>query len=179
MEENAMPRKQKVYDPDDPQAILARLALEERAEKLAERDNQKRSRAEALRQHNITEAQAALNRAAFQRICDHLLGNHKVGVTPRYRFCALHKDTFSDRSVRIYCGKCRFEWHPGDKRAKIFRVDGSGPVELPNPTGQNWSDINKFFYSFENSNDLTSRAFRIERVEPEYVEEEEDQPVAV
>ena len=172
-----MPRKQKQYDPNDPMAILARISLEKQAEELQERENKKRSRTEALRQHNITEEEAARRRAAFQRVCDHLLGNHRVGVIPRNRHCALHKDTFSDKSVRIYCGKCRFEWRPGDKRAIIFRRDGQGPVQLPNPTGKNWKDINDFFYSFENANDLTSRAFRIERVEPEHIVDEEDVPV--
>ena len=167
-----MPRK-RTSNPDDPMAVLARIALEEQAEKIAERQSKKRSREVALQQHYAQEADAAAKRARFQTVCDHLLGNHRIGVIPDVRRCALHRDTFSDKSVRIYCGKCRFEWKPGDRRDTIVRVDGEGPKTLPNPTKKSWREINNFFYSFANAKDLTSIAFRVERVEPERFEEDE------
>ena len=109
----------------------------------------------------------------FQSLCDHLLGNHRIGVIPDYKRCGLHKDHLSNKAVRIYCGKCRFEWRPGDGPEFIFREQGErGRVKLPNPTRKSWKQINDFFYTFANANDLTSRAFRIERIEPEQVEEE-------
>ena len=167
-----MPRKPRITDPNDPMAVLARIALEEQAEKAAERENKKRSKAVALAQHREQEADAGRKAARFQAVCDHLLGNHRIGVIPERRRCALHKDYLSDKSVRIYCGKCRFDWHPGDRAEFIVRIHGLGPKRLPNPTKKGWREINEFFYSFENSKDLTSRAFRIERVEPEQFDDE-------
>jgi hypothetical protein len=174
-----MPRKKAAIDPNEPMAILARVALEEQAEKAAERDNKKRLRAETLRQHVIQEEDAYQKRVRFQRVCDHLLGNHRVGVIPEKRRCALHKDTFSDKSVRIYCGKCRAEWKPGDTASILLRTEGypPRPIRLPNPTGKGWKGINDFFYSFESAKDLTSIAFRVERVEPEYMPEDDEVPV--
>jgi len=168
-----MPRKKKIQDQNDPTAIIARIALEEQAEKAESRNRQKRSREVALEQMRQTEREEAARKARFQAICDHLLGNHRVGVVPEKKRCALHKDYLSDKSVRIYCGKCRFDWRPGDKADQIVREDGNGRVVLPNPTRKSWREINQFFYSFENSADLTSRAFRIERVEPEDIDSEE------
>ena len=175
-----MPRK-KVTDPNDPMAVLARVALEEQAEKAAERDNKKRAYAESLRQNQIQEADAADRAFRFQKVCDHLLGNHRIGVIPDVKRCALHRDTFSDKSVRMYCGKCRAEWKPGDTNTTLLRSEGypPRPIRLPNPTGKGWKAINDFFYTFSNSKDLTTIAFRIERTEPEFMPEEDDVPVAV
>ena len=106
-------------------------------------------------------------------------GGKVIGVIPERRRCALHKDYLSDKSVRIYCGKCRIEVHPGDTK-EILYVRGAEDkmVQMPNPSKWSWRDFNHFFYSFENSNDLTSRAFRLERVEPEDIESEEARMVA-
>ena len=167
-----MPRK--MQDPNDPMVILARAALQEQAERMEERNRKRQSREVALRQLHQTEQDEKRKRERFQGICDHLLGNHRIGVKPEKRRCALHKDYLSDKSVRIYCGKCRFEFKPGDQADSILRPNAEGKlIKLPNPTHTSWRDINIFFYSFENSNDLTSRAFRIERVEPEDIESEE------
>jgi hypothetical protein len=50
-------------------------------------------------------------------------------------------------------------------------------VKIPNPTKKSWRDINLIFYSFANSKDLTSIAFRVERMESEI--EPDPEPVAV
>lgn len=148
--------------------VLAEISLQERNDKIEENQRRARSREVALEQHRKTEKEKEIKLAKLQRICDHLLGNHRMGVVPERKRCGLHKDYLSDGSVRIYCGKCRFEWRPGDKAEFILRVDGQGRMrKLPNPTAKSWRDINKFFYTFENATDLTSRAFRIVRVEPE------------
>lgn len=168
-----MPRK-KAANPNDPMAILARIALEEQAEKANQRVSKEKSRDHALKQMHDTEREKDRRQRQLQKSCDHLLGSHRTGVIPQNRRCALHKDYLSDKSVRMYCGKCRFDWLPGDKSDFIMRKDGTGKfIKLPNPTGKSWREINDFFYSFENSNDLTSRACRLERVEPEDVESEE------
>jgi hypothetical protein len=164
---------------ENPMAVLARIALEERAEKFMEKQRKKLSRDGALRQMHKQEKDASSKRERFQAVCDHLLGNHRIGVIPDIRRCALHKDHLSNKEVRIYCGKCRFEWHPGDKNSVYHVITGRGRVEKPNPTRKGWKAINDFLYSFSNSNDLTSRAFRIERVEPEEIEEDELVPELV
>lgn len=174
-----MPRKKKMIDSNDPMQILADIALQEQADKALERQRKANSRDQALKQMKASEVDAETKRQRFQSVCDHLLGNHRMGVKPRDPKCALHKDYLSDRSVRVYCGKCRFEWHPGDKADRIVRMQGDGLKALPNPTRKSWREINEFFYSFENSTDLTSRAFRIERVEPEDIESEEAKFLAI
>ena len=170
-----MPRKIVNEDGETAQEVLARIMLEERAEKAEEKARSKAAKAIALAQHEAQEKSAAEKRARFQKFCDHLLGNHRIGVIPTHRMCALHKDYLSDKSVRMYCGKCRMEWKPGDQAIYIVR-DG---MKLPNPSGKSWKQINEFFYSFPNSQDLTSRAFRIERVEPEEPIEEPEPVEAV
>src|SRR5271154_4577306 len=167
-----MPRKRN--DPNDPMVVLARIALQEQAEKIDERNRKRQSREIALKQMHQTELDAKQKREWFQGMCDHLLGNHRVGVVPEKRRCALHKDYLSDRSVRIYCGKCRIEVHPGDTKEFIYTREASGVlVKSANPSKTSWREFNVLFYSFENSQDLTSRAFRIERVEPEDIDSEE------
>lgn len=169
-----MRHKTKEQDPNDPMVVLARIALQEQAEKMEERSNKRRSRELALQQIHKTETDQRRKQEKFQSLCDHLLGNHRIGVNPTIRRCALHKDYLSDKSVRIYCSKCRFEWRPGDKATVILRSLPSGEKgQFANPTRMAWREINIFFYSFENSNDLTSRAFRLERVEPEDIDSEE------
>jgi hypothetical protein len=159
------PRKERSND------VLARLALEDRAEKINEKRRKEESRQRSLEQIHLTERTERNKWARFQRRCDHLLGTHRIGVIPSQRHCALHKNYYSNKTVRIYCGKCRFEWLPGDKSDVIIRFHGElGMVKLPNPSGKSWRQINELFYSFENANDLTTRAFRIERVEPEDVD---------
>ena len=176
-----MPRKPRMtrHDPNDPMVILSRVALEEQAEKIAEKNRKKMSRDQALLQNRRAEDDKAARDRRMQSICDHLLGSHRIGVVPEKRRCALHKDYLSDKSVRIYCGKCRIEVHPGDTK-EILYVRGAEDkmVQMPNPSKWSWRDFNHFFYSFENSNDLTSRAFRLERVEPEDIESEEARMVA-
>ena len=140
-----MPRK-RVVDPDDPMAVLARIALEERAEKIQEKQSKARANKIALDQHYTQEDNAAKRRARFQAVCDHLAGNHAVGVVPDIRRCALHKHTYSSKLARIYCDKCRFEWRPGDRPDHIIRVDGEGPKRLPNPTKMGWTEIAIFLY---------------------------------
>jgi hypothetical protein len=168
-----MPRK-KIQDPNDPMAVLARVALEDQAEKIREKQSKQRSRDIALQQMNKTEHDERARQFRFQAICDHLLGNHRMGVIPEKKRCALHKDYLSDKSVRIYCGKCRIEMHPGDTAEWLFSKGPLGEVvKMPNPTKKSWREMNQYFYSFENSSDLTSRAFRIERVEPEDIDSEE------
>ena len=168
-----MPRK-RIQDPNDPMAVLARIALQEQADKIEEKNRKNQSREVALRQMHKTEADEAARRFRFQAICDHLLGNHRMGVVPEKKRSALHKDYLSDKSVRLYCGKCRFETHPGDTAEHLFKRDVLGNVtKSPNPTKKSWREMNQYFYSFENANDLTSRAFRIERVEPEDIDSEE------
>jgi hypothetical protein len=163
-----------MQDPDDPMAVLARIALQEQADKIEEKDRKKRSREQALKQMHQTEADEGARKARFQSICDHLLGNHRVGVIPERKRCALHKDYLSDKSVRLYCGKCRIEMHPGDTAEFLFTRAADGTlIKTPNPTRKSWREMNQYFYSFENSADLTSRAFRIERVEPEDIDSEE------
>jgi hypothetical protein len=167
-----MPRKQQ--DPNDPMEILARIALQEQADKIEEKNRKTQSREVALKQMRQTEAENWARAFRFQSICDHLLGNHRMGVIPEKKRSALHKDYLSDKSVRIYCGKCRFETHPGDTTEFLFtRTADKTLVKMPNPTKKSWREINQYFYSFENSQDLTSRAFRIERVEPEDIDSEE------
>jgi hypothetical protein len=169
-----MPRRQKIQDPNDPMAVLARVALEDQAEKIREKQSRAKSREVALQQMHKTEADDWARKFRFQAICDHLLGNHRVGVIPEKKRCALHKDYLSDKSVRIYCGKCRIEMHPGDTAEFLFIRNADGVlVKMPNPTKKSWREMNQYFYSFENSSDLTSRAFRIERVEPEDIDSEE------
>ena len=174
MRENMARKKQ--IDPNDPMAVVARAMLAKEARELEAEENKRRSQQEALRQNEIQEKDADEKRARFQKVCDHLLGNHRVGVIPDVRRCALHKDTFSDKSVRIYCGKCRAEWKPGDTNTTLLRSEGypPRPIKVPNPTGKGWKAINDFFYSFANAKDLTTIAFRVERVEPEYVPEEDE-----
>jgi hypothetical protein len=174
-----MPRKARVSDPNDPMVILARVALEEQAEKARERENKKRSQEQALRQHESTEKARELSDAQRARFCDHLLGNHGIGVIPDIRRCALNKHTLSSTEIYMRCQKCRFEWRPDDTDKVWHRWEGGegSPerkrVGLPNPTNMGWIKINNFLRTFRNANDLTSRAFRIERVEPEIVEQEE------
>lgn len=163
-----MPRKPR-STVNDSNAILAQALLEEREEKRQEKENAKRAKEVALAQIHQTERENEAKAARMQSVCDHLLGNHRIGVIPNRKACALHKDYFSDKSVRIYCGKCRAEWHPGDKSDLWFK-DGAWAA---NPTKKSWRQINEYFYSFENSKDLTSRAFRIEQVEPEDMGEPE------
>jgi hypothetical protein len=184
MEENEMPRK-KAMDMNDPMAILARVALEEQAEKAQERANKKKSQEQALRQHEQSENEKSKSDYRRAQYCDHLLGNHGVGVTPDIRRCALNKHELSNKTVYIRCQKCRFEWRPID-REDVYYVwkGGEGTPErvrvaLPNPTKMGWKEINKFFYSFRNSRDLTTRAFRMEPVEFQEGEgEPEPKPVA-
>ena len=168
-----MPRK-KMQDPDDPMVVLARIALQEQAEKIEDRNRKRQSREVALKQMHQTELDARQKKERFQSMCDHLLGNHRVGVIPEKKRCALHKDYLSDKSVRIYCGKCRIEIHPGDTKEFLYTRGADGKlVKSPNPSKTSWRDFNVLFYSFENSQDLTSRAFRIERIEPEDIDSEE------
>jgi hypothetical protein len=168
-----MPRKRTMHDPDDPMVILARISLEKQAEELQEKRRKDASREQALAQMHKTELDERTRKARFQSMCDHLLGNHRVGVKPRDPKCALHKDYLSDKSVRIYCGKCRIEVHPGDTKEFLFTRRDGKVIKLPNPSKTSWREFNVLFYSFENSADLTSRAFRIERVEPEDIDSEE------
>ena len=170
-----MPRRQTLtrQDPNDPMVILARIALQEQAEKIEERNRKRQSREVALAQMHRTEMDQRMKAEMFQSRCDHLLGNHRQGVKPRDPKCALHKDYLSDKSVRVYCGKCRAEWHPGDTREHMYVTRNGKRIVLNNPTKTSWREINVIFYSFENSSDLTSRAFRIERVEPEDIDSEE------
>jgi hypothetical protein len=170
--------RNKMQDPNDPMAILARIALEDQAEKADDRNRKKRSRDVALSQMHRSELENRSKSERFQGICDHLLGNHRVGVKPRDPKSALHKHYQSDKSLRIYCSKCRFDWYPGDKADKIVRLRGDGLVTLPNPSHKSWKEINEFFYSFENSADLTTRAFRLERVELEDIDSEEAKFIA-
>lgn len=173
-----MPRKPRIVDPNDPMAVLARIALQEQAEKIQEKENKKRSQQQALRQHEETERAKDASDLQRARLCDHLLGNHGVGVIPDVRRCALNKHQLSSKEIYIRCQKCRFEWRPDDTVKLWHRWEGGegSPerrrVAYPNPTGMGWNAINKFLYSFRNSADLTSRAFRIERIEPETFEEE-------
>jgi hypothetical protein len=153
--------------------VLARIALQEQADKIAEKQAKASARQRALDEIKKADANETDRRRRAQSRCDHLLGSHKVGVKPREPKCGLHKDYLSDKSVRVYCCKCRFEWRPGDRRDFILRRTGRGLVKQPNPTKKSWVDINRFFYEFENSADLTSKAFRLERVEPETIESEE------
>jgi hypothetical protein len=174
-----MPRKARMIDPNDPMVILARVALEEQAEKATERQNKKRSQEQALKQHEATEKARDLSDAQRARFCDHLLGNHGIGVIPDRRFCGLNKHTLSSKEHYVRCQKCRFEWRPDDTDKVWPRWEGGegSPerkrVGLPNPTNMGWAKINRFLHTFGNANDLTSRAFRIERVEPETFEDEE------
>jgi hypothetical protein len=166
-----MPRNN---DPNDPMVVLARIALQEQAEKIEEKNRKRQSREQALRQIHKTEEDERARKQRFQSMCDHLLGNHRIGVVPERKRCALHKDYLSDKSVRIYCGKCRMEWHPGDSKEFVYvRGAENRLIKSANPSKTSWREINVIFYSFENSNDLTSRAFRIERVEPEDIDSEE------
>jgi parvulin-like peptidyl-prolyl isomerase len=167
-----MPRK-KMQDENDPMVVLARIALQEQADKIETRNRERQSREVALRQMHEMEADERKKRERFQGLCDHLLGNHRIGVKPDKKRSALHKDYLSDKSVRIYCGKCRFDWQPGDRADFYFRLENGKRIQRPNPTKTSWREINILFYSFENSNDLTSRAFRLERVEPEDIDSEE------
>lgn len=173
-----MPRKPRIVDPNDPMAVLARIALQEQADKIEEKQNKKRSQEQALKQHEQTEKQKELSDLQRAKLCDHLLGNHGVGVVPDIRRSALNKNTLSSKEVYIRCQKCRWEWRPNDTAQLSHRWEGGeGTAErklvaFPNPTKMGWNQINKFFYSFKNANDLTSRAFRIERVEPETFEDE-------
>ena len=162
-----MPRK-KIQDPNDPQAIIARLMMEDQAEKLDEKNRKKRSRDMALEQMQSSEKEKQARDARLQAICDHLLGNHKIGVKPRYPRSALHYDQLSNAAVRIYCQKCRFEWCPGDQDEFIFRRHPEGHwVKSVNPTRTSWLKMREFFFTFDNANDLISRAFRMEKMEPE------------
>jgi hypothetical protein len=166
-----MPRKKAA---DDSNAVLARLLLEDRAKKAEAEQTRETQRQRALDDLHRTEVNAENTRRSIQKRCDHLLGNHRMGVKPRDPKCALHKDYLSDKSVRIYCGKCRIEVHPGDTKEFLFSRDGQNRiVKTPNPCNWGWKEFNEFFYSFENATDLTSRAFRLERVEPETIEDEE------
>lgn len=167
MEGNDVPRKKREMDPNDPMAIIAQSMLADQADKVAERENKKRQKNEAIRQNQIQEDDKATKAARMQRVCDHLLGNHKIGVVPDVRRSHLHMHRLSDASVYIYCGKCRAKWMPGDTREHFKRVDGQGPILVPNPTRMGWNDIRKFFYTFPNAKDLTSIAFRVERLDPE------------
>jgi hypothetical protein len=166
-----MPRKKRI-PANDPMSILAEATLQDQAEKRLEKENKKRAREVALKQMKAAEDDAASRQARLQKICDHLLGNHRIGVKPRFPMSALHKDYLSDKTVRIYCGKCRAEWHPGDT-AEFMYTRGAVIMKSVNHTGKSWKEINEFFYSFENAADLTSRAFRLERVEPENIDMEE------
>jgi hypothetical protein len=184
MEENYMPLKQTV-DSSNAMEILARIALEDQAEKILDKKAKQSARDAALLAFHKTEEDKAKSDFAKAAACDHLLGNHRRGVRPRHLMCALHKGHLSNKTVRIYCGKCRFEWHPGDKVDIYYAWEGPEGtperkrVAKPNPTKKGWREINEFFYSFENAEDLTSRAFRIERVEPEDLDAEPDSPQPV
>lgn len=169
-----MPRKPKAVDPNDSNAVLASLLLEDRAKKIEAEKNTEIQRQRRLADLHRTEQEGDARVRSIQKRCDHLLGNHRMGVKPRDPKCALHKDYLSDKSVRLYCGKCRIEVHPGDTKEFLYSRDGQNQlVKTPNPCGWSWVDFNNFFYSFENATDLTSRAFRLERVEPETIESEE------
>ena len=179
MEGKDLPRKPRVLDENDPMTILARVALEEQAEKAMERQNKKRAQEAALAQNEAQEKDAARKLAQFQAVCDHLLGNHRIGVIPDVRRCALHRHTFSDKTVVLRCHKCRAVWKPGDSATFLLRTEGypPRPIKVPNPTKKGWKAINDFFYSFGNAKELTSICFRMERVEPERIEEDADEPV--
>ena len=170
-----MPRRK--IAADDPLQILAASTLRKQQKELEEAEAKERSRQQAIEQMHRTERDNALRRARFQAVCDHLAGSHRIGVVPRHKICALHRDELSNKRIRVYCTKCRFEWRPGDTADFIIR--GIGPVEegktqkLPNPTRLGWRDVLKLHFSFEDAMERTSRAFRIEQVEPETIDSEE------
>lgn len=168
-----MPREPKKKSPVE---VLAEATLADQARKIEEQQAKEKARQVALDQLHKEEQQNAAKVARFQSVCDHLLGNHRLGVVPDFKRCALHKNHFSDKSVRIYCGKCRFEWKPNTTREHYYVMVGDKLEAKPNPTKKGWRDINEFFYTFQNANELTTRAFRIERIEPELIEQEEEVP---
>jgi hypothetical protein len=161
---------------------IAETLLGERQQKLDDAASKERSRQYALKTLHATEASEREKRAAFQRVCDHLLGNHRIGVKPRDPMSALHKHYECDDTVRIHCSKCRWDWYPGDGKKLVERPTGDvsfGQTEVvENPTGKSWRDINKIFYEFANANELTSRAFQMKRSDPMTIEKEEAQLVA-
>lgn len=170
-----MPRR--TIAADDPLAILAASTLRKQQKELEEAESKERARQQAMEQMHKTERDNAAKQARFQAVCDHLLGTHRIGVKPRNPMCALRRDELSNKRIRMYCPKCRFEWLPGD--TKEFIIRGIGPVQegrmqkLPNPTKLGWRDVLKLHFSFEDAMERTSRAFRIEQIEPETIDSEE------
>ena len=167
-----MPRKK-----DNALEILAASTLRKQQKEFEEAEAKERSRQQAMEQMHKTERDNAAKQARFQGVCDHLAGSHRIGVVPRNKICALHRDELSNKQIRVYCTKCRFEWKPGD--TKEFIIRGIGPVQegrkqkLPNPTRLGWRDVLKLHFSFEDAMERTSRAFRIEQIEPETIDSEE------
>lgn len=159
-----MPRKSKALDPN---SVLANIMLQERADKIKEEQSKEASRQIRLKQQEEQENNRLANLFVRQKRCDHLLGNHRQGVTPDFKRTALRRDEFSDKTIRIYCEKCRGETHAGDTAQHWYQITGQGRVAVPNPWGKNYREMRDLFYSFSNAKDRTTRAFRIERVEPE------------
>ena len=159
-----MPRKPKAVDPNQ---VLANIMLQERADKIREDQAKEASRQIRLKQQEAQENDRLKNLFRRQQICDHLLGNHRQGVTPDFKRTALRRDEFSDKSIRIYCEKCRGETHAGDTAEFWYQITGEGRVAVANPWKKSYREMRDLFYSFSNAKDRTTRAFRIERVEPE------------
>lgn len=171
------PAKRKKVTGNKALEVLAEVALQEQADRLTERQDNERRRQVALRQMIQQQQLERSKTERFQKVCDHLLGNHRRGVIPDKKRTALRRDELSDGASRIYCEKCRMEWRPGDTRKDIRRMENRDGFEsklaiYPNPTGVSYKDIRQVFYTFENARERTTRAFRIIQVEPDDSETE-------
>jgi hypothetical protein len=125
--------------------ILARLALEEKAEKTAKSQAEKANYAQKLAERQRADAEKTANVNRKYKNCDHLQGNHKRGELPMRRVSALYEHMFHNGVNRFRCSKCGFKWFQRDTPEYIIR---NGKQE-PNPTHMGYSDAVR--HTIENS----------------------------
>ena len=119
--------------------ILARLALEEKADKMAKQQADKAAYAQKLATRQQSDAKLAAKEQRKYANCDHLQGNHKRGEIPARKISALYSHLFNNGVERYRCSKCGFRWFRQDTPDYIVR---NGKQE-PNPTGMGWKEAVK------------------------------------
>jgi hypothetical protein len=125
--------------------ILARLALEDKAEKSAKTQADKANYAQKLAERQKADAEKTANINRKYKNCDHLQGNHKRGEAPMRRVSALYEHLFNNGVNRLRCLKCGFRWFAQDTQEYLIR---NGNKEV-NPTKMSYADAVR--HTIENS----------------------------
>jgi hypothetical protein len=151
---------EKVVEPKETATeILARLALEDRAEAMQVKRDAKAKLAAADERRKQQDADKLAKDQRIYANCDHLQGNHKLGTKPPREIGSLSLHTYGGPSTadtrRIRCNKCGHRWFPGDKRKTYFR----NGEQVDNPTKMNWKDAFEFCMKYQTQGNKPSAGF--------------------